>query len=180
MSAKTSIRTRGEAAERSIILPRQGWGALERAGKGSVASDRRSEPLPLAAPIPPPRAQSGAGLACEGSGGRARWGCSRGRCEACGRHGASGRATACGRREQGPAAHLHSDDARDGDEKQRLNLECAISNVSERKQRARAGALIASSGVKRGRTPRDDTQCPMSLAFPLYRCQCEGGLSVRV
>ena len=52
--------------------------------------------------------------------------------------------------------------------------------VSEPKQRARAGALIASSGVKRGRTPRDDTQCPMSLAFPLYRCQCEGGLSVRV
>ena len=32
-SAKTSIPTRGEAAERSIILPRQGWGALERAGK---------------------------------------------------------------------------------------------------------------------------------------------------
>jgi len=27
MSAKTSIRTRGEAAERSIILPRQVWGA---------------------------------------------------------------------------------------------------------------------------------------------------------
>ena len=70
-------------------------GRIGACGQRIGARDRRPEPLPLAPPISAGRKRIGRRLACEGPGGRARWGCSPGGCPSTMQRSRSRRASRC-------------------------------------------------------------------------------------